>query len=197
MSRTVPYDLSAVGPRQATDIIKLASARAMEAFIQRRLPDRFTGYAMRVLGYSVAPETWAKKRRFQRYNPEAIKPNVYTGRTKREVLANSRAQTTAVGGARSMKVATKFIHPRVPHGRTVITEKVLQTIVANEAMEMAEVFFTEIMAMAQTIGKRNVVTRNGKISVRSSVTPAVAQQFGRANRATSSNTRSSGVANAG
>jgi hypothetical protein len=200
-TKKIPYDMTVLDARDASDVLKLAAARAMEWFIKNRLPDRFTGFAFS-LGYSANPNTWARKKQFARdYNPEAIKPNIMTGRAKMEILNGARVQTVGIGGAKSGNVRAKLIYQGKPsylNAQTSgVTNRVLETILPKEAAQMADVFFNDVAASMSTVALRNVVNRQGnKITRRISVAPEISQQFGRTTRATLTTARNSGVKNA-
>ena len=204
-TRTIPYDINLLLGKDKSDLIKLAAAKSWEQFIQTRLPKRFDGFAIGELGYSVNPKTWVRKKQFARdYNPEAIKPNVMTGVTKRAVLNGTKVVTSTVRKTSGEQVKARLVFSGIPgyinqQGGTGdgVTMRTLKKVTGAEATYLAERFFTEMMNMMQTVQPRHTPNRAGtKIVTRNAVAPQYAAQFGRTNRATSVSTRGSGVANA-
>jgi len=187
-STTIPYDITEVGTRAATDMLELAVAQAVEWFIDAYMPMRFNrGYAREHLGYKILGSTYLKKlRRSEKLNRDAIDPNVWTGATKRAALF-ARPETRAVGGRRQMTIGCR-IRMNLPsylnQQRGQVTNQVLRKITKDEGAKIATHFFQAVIDMVSRYERTSTMTRDGKIKVRTSLSKSSQSQVGRTNRAT-------------
>lgn len=182
---TASGNLTSVGERQATEVLNLATVRAVEWFIGAYMKLRFnTGYATEELGYWVVPSTWKKKKYYSRFNPEAMQANVYTGKTKTDVLNTARPVTRAIGGRKQMQIGCTIamsIPKYVNFQSSQVTNRVLNKITATEGQRIATHFFTEVQALMSRFVSSPIKTRGGwSVGVRASA--ADASQFATAGR---------------
>lgn len=201
-SSTIPYDITLIGSRAATEIVELSVARAIEWFLENYMPLRFNpGYARANLGYQILGSTWKKKmRRASHGYPGAVNPNVWSGATRQAALMGSRPETRAIGGRTSMTVGA-VIRMNLPgyinQQRSGVTRKVMDTITSAEGQKIANQFFKEVATAASRFNVETIATRGGKLKVRTSAAPGDVAQFGRSSRATIITQRRSGVVNYG
>jgi len=188
-SATIPYNITLIGLREATNLIELGVARAVEWFVSEYMHLRFDPrYARMHLGYKILGSTWRKKqRRAERGKPDAINPNVWSGETKRSVESNTRVVTTAKGGRTKLTIGARIVfnYPGyVNQQQGGMTRQCLQKITTSEAGRIAKHFFEEMSAMASRFVSSTTMTRLGTISTRTSAAQVDELNFGRTSRST-------------
>lgn len=191
-----PGNLESLPPRQLSQLIETCVADAVDWFISNYMKLRFEPYARAELGYSIAGNTFKKKRRQARTYADAVLPNVFTGETRDAVLSSARPVTRAIGGRTKARIGwfIKFNAPqKINQQSTQVTNKILRTITATEAQRMAQRFFELLEAAASRVLVEVTVTRGGALKTRGMSSSKDIANFGRSSRSTVLLQRRAGV----
>lgn len=181
-STELPRNLTGLTMNSRNHLMKLCLGRAVTWFLEGYLKLRFENYAIRELGYAPAPGTKKNKERQSRTRfHDAILPNVWSGETRRAVMATTRARTTATRGNAKCKIVINM--PGYVNQQTSqLTNKTVRKINRKEAERIALRFFAEVNAASARVVSVEYKTRQGNLVIRSAAGSKDIGEFGRFDR---------------